>query len=107
MSAGWMKPVFRMAPEWAMLDDVTSKGFLEKYADSELDFFNDFASAFTKVLELTPQQDALDQCQAVNCVFDDIAKEFQCGGRKFPTDAVDCTSPSSGSCQIVQVIGTR
>lgn len=96
-----------MPPEWALLDDATSKGLLEKYADSEQDFFNDFASAFTKVLDMTPQKDALEQCKAVDCTFNPNSQEFECGSRKFAADSLDCPAPLSGSCQIVQVIGVR
>jgi hypothetical protein len=107
MSAGWMKPVFRMPPEWALLEDTTSKGLLAKYADSERDFFNDFANAFTKVLEMTPQKDVLEQCQAVDCTFNRISQEFECDDRRFAADNVDCPAPTNSSCKIVQAIGVR
>lgn len=106
MSAGWMKPIFRMPPEWSLLSDATSRELLQKFANSEKDFFDSFNIAFSKVLEMTPQKDSLATCAATDCSF--ATGSFKCGEKHFPTDSIDCHDAAGAqSCKIVQVIGTR
>jgi len=105
-ASGRMKPVFRMPPEWSMLNDETSKGFLQEFAADETKFFDAFKVAFGKVLRLTPQAASLQSCSPIQCTFS--SGQYDCGGSIFYVDSVDCKGASDGdTCSFEEVLGTR
>lgn len=104
---GYVKRVIMLGGDASLLDREDTKMNVEKYADDQTLFFDDFSEAYEKVTNLS--NDVLSTCSSADCSYDTETSSFRCGELTFPTDNFDCdfNGSSEENCELIGGLGAR